>query len=86
MKYILWRILYRLRYAIPGRYRLAFLVRRFRAMNLLEPELATLSDWLIALLIVIPILSVNQVRFELSNSYKEPIQIMFSLEEWCHER
>lgn len=49
MKHILWRILYRLRYAIPGRYRLAFLVRRFRAMNLLEPELATLSDWLKAL-------------------------------------
>jgi hypothetical protein len=29
---------------------------------------------------------VNQVRFELSNFYKEPIQILFSLEEWCHER
>ena len=36
-----------------------------------------MSIYLIALLIVIPILSVNQVRFELSNSYKEPIQIVF---------
>ena len=40
---------------------------------------------LIVLLIVIPILSVNQVRFELSNCCRKPIQVIFSLEEWCHE-
>lgn len=31
---------------MPRRYRLAFLVRRFRAMNLLEPELETMPNWL----------------------------------------
>jgi hypothetical protein len=63
-------------------FRYRFLCVGFRNVN----NVTTGFDALIVLLIVIPILSVNQVRFELSNYYRKPIQVIFSLEEWCHER